>query len=419
MTDPHDDAPVDVLVVGAGPAGTAVAHRVAAAGHRVTIVERRALPRAKSCGDLVSPRAVAALHAAGVAGVLDHGHRVDSVRLTGPSGSAEVGWPDHPRFPSYAVVARRDRLDDLLAEHVRAHGARLLEGTEALTPVVERGFVRGAVVADASGARRVERARFIVVADGANSRFGRSLGTFREPTWPYAAAIRGYWASPRHADRAVEVVLGLTDRDGTHVPGFGWVFPLGDGTVNVGVGVNSTAKDFQQLNTSHLLESFARSIADRWDLDPGEPVGTAAGGRIPLGTSVGPAAGPTYLVVGDAAGCANPLTGAGIEYALESGRMAGEVLDEALREHDSTVLQRYPKLLADAYGAYFKVGRLVDRFGGRPGVVRRANRLITRHPAIAGGALRLGANELRQHRAGGAELAYAMASMLSRVAPDA
>jgi flavin-dependent dehydrogenase len=316
-------------------------------------------------------------------------------------------------------VARRDRLDAILVDRAVAAGARVLDGTEALTPVVERGFVRGAVVADATGSRRVERARFIVVADGANSRFGRSLGTFREPTWPYATAMRGYWASPRHAERTIEVCVGLTDRHGSAVPGYGWVFPLADGTVNVGIGVVSTARDFQQLNASHLLEAFARTVAERWEIDPDEQQGPPAGGRLPLGTSVGPAAGPTYLVAGDAAGCANPLTGAGIEYAIESGRMAGDVLDEALREHNATVLQRYPKLLDDAYGTYFKIGRLVDRFAGRPAAVRRAGRTLGRRRRLAGGALRIGANELRSGRAGGAELAYAVASAITRIAPDA
>jgi geranylgeranyl reductase family protein len=410
----------DVLVVGAGPAGAAAAQRAAAGGHRVTIVERRALPRGKTCGDLLTPRAVDALRAMGVGDDdLDRFHRVDAVRVHGASGSVEIGWPDHPRYPSHALVARRDLLDAILVDRAVAAGARLLDGTEALTPVVERGFVRGAVVADATGSRRVEQARFIVVADGANSRFGRSLGTFREPSWPYATAMRSYWASPRHAERAIEVTVGLADRDGTTVPGYGWVFPLGDGTVNVGIGVVSTARDFQQLNASHVHDSFVRAIADRWEIDPGEPHGTPAGGRLPLGTSVGPAAGPTYLVVGDAAGCANPLTGAGIEYAVESGRMAGDVLDEALREHNSTLLQRYPKLLDEAYGTYFKIGRLVDRLGSRPGTVRRAGRTLARRRRVAGAALRLGANELRPGRAGGAELTYAVASAITRIAPDA
>jgi geranylgeranyl reductase family protein len=417
---PLDAGPVDVLVIGGGPAGASVGCRLAAAGHRVMVVERRAMPRVKTCGDLLSPRAVRALDELGIGDAdLQGFHRVDRVRLTGPSGNAEVAWPAHSRYPDHGYVARRDRLDAVVAERATAAGALVLGGHEALSPIVERGFVRGAVVADPSGRRSPVRARFLVIADGANSRFGRSLGTFRERSWPYATAIRNYWSSPLHDTDVIEVVMGLTDRDGDPVSGYGWVFPLGDGTVNVGVGVISTATEFRQLNTSHLLDLFVRRVADRWQFDPSEPHGTAASGRVPLGNSVRPVAGPTYVVVGDAAGSANPLTGAGIEYALEGGRMAADVLDEALRERNATALQRYPKLLDEEYGTYFQVGRLLDRLAARPAVVRRAARVAARHPKIAGGILRFGVNELRGGPARGAELAYALASAVTKVAPRA
>ena len=190
------------------------------------------------------------------------------------------------------------------------------------------------------------RARYLVVADGANSRFGRALGTSRERTWPYATAIRNYFASPLHDTPAIELTVDLTDRNGMSITGYGWVFPLGDGTVNVGAGVVSTAKEFRAINTTHLLEQFATDIAERWRIEPDAPLGAPASGRVPMGGSVGPTAGPTWLVIGDAAGSANPFVGAGIEYAYETGRIAGDVLDEALRENNATVLQRYPAVLA-------------------------------------------------------------------------
>ena len=118
------------------------------------------------------------------------------------------------------------------------------------------------------------------------------------------------------------------------ITGYGWVFPLGDGTLNIGIGVVSTAKEFRALNTTHLLEHFADDIAERWRIDPRVPAGAPASGRAPMGGSVGPTVGPTWLVIGDAAGSANPFVGAGIEYAYETGRIAGSVLDEALREQN-------------------------------------------------------------------------------------
>ena len=143
-------------------------------------------------------------------------------------------------------------------------------------------------------------AKYVVVADGANSRFGRSLGTFRAREWPYGTAIRSYWETPRSDEAWLESSLDLCDRNGHPVPGFGWVFPLGNGTANIGVGLLSTYRDFKGVNTTHLLESFAQHVAERWEIDPDRPTRTAVSGRVPIGGSVSPNAGPTYLVVGDA-----------------------------------------------------------------------------------------------------------------------
>jgi menaquinone-9 beta-reductase len=379
----------DVLIIGGGPAGASAALVLAQAGHRVTIVEKRTFPRTKTCGDALSPLAVAELHSLGFDDtVLGRFHRVDLVRLVAHGRTLERPWPSHHTLPSFGYVARRDRLDDLVVRRAVDCGATLLDGREAVAPIVERGFVRGATVI-ARGAPPMEhRARFTLVADGANSRFGRSLGTFRQRAWPYATAIRSYWSTPLHDQPVVESVLDLVGRDGTPITGYGWVFPLGDGTVNVGVGVVSTSQEFRSLNTTHLLARFAADIADRWQLSPDSPLVAPASGRIPMGGSVGPTAGPAHLVIGDAAGAANPLTGAGIEYALATGKMAGGVLDEALRERDATVLQRYPRLLSDTYGTYFKVGRLLDRLGGRATAMDRFARTVVRWPSVADTAIR-------------------------------
>lgn len=410
----------DVLIVGGGPAGAAAAIVLAEAGHHVVVVEKRRLPRPKTCGDALSPLAVAELVELG----LDDGdfasfHRVERLRLVAHGRAVERSWPDHPRLPHHGYVARRDRLDHLVVQRAVSCGARLLDGHEAVAPIVERGFVRGAVVTGPDGRTTEVRARYVLVADGANSRFGRSLGTFRQRNWPYATAIRSYWSSPLHDAPLLEAVLDLSGRDGTPLTGYGWVFPVGDGTVNVGVGVVSTSEEFRSVNTTHLLTRFASDIADRWEIEPDEVLGPPSSGRIPTGGSVGPTAGPAHLVIGDAAGAANPLTGAGIEYALATGRMAAQVLDVALRERNATALQRYPKMLADAYGTYFKVGRLLDRLGGRPTVMNRFSRTVARWPWAADAAIRIGVNELRPQHPGGAEAAFRLARAISRVAPDA
>jgi len=420
----------DVLVVGGGPSGSATALRLASLGHRVTLVEKRATPRHKACGDILTPRAVAELARLGI-DPLDpgrgdgrtggwaggNGHRIEGVRLIATGREIAEPWPEHPDLPGHAVALRRDVLDESLRERARGAGVTVLMGHEATAPLAERGFVRGATMSTVDGEREI-RARFVVVADGANSRFGRALGTTRAHDWPYGIATRSYWTSPRSSDHWLETWLAIPDANGTPIAGYGWVAPLGDGTVNIGVGVLSSYRDIRGVHVLKLLDTFARQVADRWEIEPGEILKPPTRFRVPLGGSVGPTMGPTFLVVGDAAGVANPFNGDGVDAALMTGRLAADVLDEALTSGNSTSLQRFPTLLADSVGQYHKVGRLAARFVGRPGVLRPVLRVAMRSDRVMGSALRIATRQLRSDEAGSAERAYALASTLSKLAPN-
>ncbi len=413
------NGPADVLVVGGGPAGAALAIHLAEHGHDVVVLERRVPPRMKTCGDALSPRALAELSRLELGPeARELGHRIDRIRLHGYGGSTELAWPSHPALPDHALVARRDRLDQLVLDRAATVGAQVLVGHEAVAPVIERGFVRGAEVLGPDGAEQTVRARYTVVADGANSRFGRALGTSRERDWPYATAIRTYYSSPYHDEPVIEAVVDLVDRDGVPLAGYGWVFPEGDGTVNVGVGVVSTMREFTSVNTSHLLATFAETLADRWGIDPAAPIMPAVSGRIPLGASIRPVAGPTTLVIGDAGGNALPITGSGIDGAYRTARLAAEVLHEALTTQSSTALQRYPAMVRDELGTTFEVGRFVDRAGRHPGLVRRVGRLAVRHPRAAEAMVRMATDAIRPDRRGPAGVLHSLALTASRVAPD-
>jgi geranylgeranyl reductase family protein len=413
-------AAVDVLVVGGGPAGAATGYWLASAGHEVAIVERKTFPREKTCGDGLTPRAVRQLADMGLSDALRRFHRFDGLRATAHGRILELRWPSHPVYPSHGYVVRRRDLDDLVAQHAVAAGATVWEGTEALAPIVERGFVRGAVVTRRDATRDEEiRARYVVVADGANSRFGRSLGTFREREWPYGTAIRGYWESPRHADPWIESALDVKDRNGNPLPGYGWIFPVGDGTVNIGVGLLSTFRDFKGVNTTHLLREYVATAPDYWRLDVDSVCGKPTSGRLPMGGSVGPKAGPSWLVVGDAAGTVNPFNGEGIDYAYETGRLAAELLSEALESRNPSVLQTYERRLDAEYGRYFKVARLFARLIGRPALMRELTRVGMQSRTLMEWVLRIMANLLRPDEIGPAEAAYKAAAALVRFAPDA
>jgi geranylgeranyl reductase family protein len=406
-------------VIGGGPAGASAAYWLARLGHEVTVVERKAFPREKTCGDGLTPRAVHQLNEMGLADQLARFHRYNGLRATGMGRQLELEWPTHPIYPQYGYVVRRRELDTMVARNAVAAGATVLEGHEALQPIVDRGFVRGAVVQPSIGEPLEIRARYVIVADGANSRFGRSLGTFRTREWPYGTAIRTYWETPRHAEPWIESALDVKDRNGNPMPGYGWIFPVGDGTVNIGVGLLSTFREFKSVNTTHLLDAYAHQVADRWEIDADRPECKATSGRIPMGGSVGPKAGPSYLVIGDAAGSVNPFNGEGIDYAYETARMAAQVLHEALDAGDPTALQRYPSMLETEYGEYFKVARLFARVIGRPALMRELTRAGMHSRTLMEWVLRIMANLLRPDELGPAEMAYKAAANLVKLAPNA
>jgi len=409
----------DVLVVGGGPAGAATAHWLARAGRHVVVVEKKTFPREKTCGDGLTPRAVKQLDDMGLTGKLEHTHRYDGLRAVAHGVTLELQWPDHPIYPSHGYVVRRRELDQMVADRAVELGATLHTGTEALRPLQRHGLVVGAVVRDKeSGAEREVQARYVVVADGANSRFGRALGTARDRTYPMGIAIRTYYESPRHDDPWIESALDVRDRQGRSLPGYGWIFPVGDGTINVGIGLLSTFKGYREVNTSHLMEEFAATAPDYWGIDPTAPTCAPTGGRIPMAQSVNPKIGPTWVAVGDAAGSVNPFNGEGIDYAYETGRTVAGLLDEALGTGDGMALQRYPSIIAEEYGLYFRVARLFSVVIGNPAVMRELTRVGMQSRSLMEWVLRIMANLLRDDEVGPAEAAYRAAAALVRMVPE-
>ena len=409
----------DLLVVGGGPAGSAAAYWAAGAGLDVVVVEKKVFPREKTCGDGLTPRAVHQLEAMGLGEQLAHHHRYEGLRAVAHHRSLELHWPEHPVFPSYGYVVRRRELDTLVAANAEAAGAQVRNGVEAVSPLIEDGLVTGALVKEvASGETQELRARYVVIADGANSRFGRALGTRRDKAMPQGLAIRTYYESPLHAEPWIESALDVRDRSGASLPGYGWIFPVGDGTINVGVGLLSTFRDWRSINTSHLMAEFAATLPAYWEIDPEHPTQAPTGGRLPMGGSIHPKVGPTWVVVGDAAGSINPFNGEGIDYAYETGRLAAALVAESIATDSGLPLQRYPQILEARYGLYFKVARLFAQVIGRPALMRELTRVGMRSRTLMDWVLRIMANLLRDDELGPAEAVYKAAASLARVVPE-
>ena len=379
-------------------------------------MERKQFPRDKTCGDGLTPRAVKSLFDMGLGDGLSRYHRYGGLRAVAHNRTMELAWPQHPDFPDHGYVVRRRELDQMVADHAMAAGAEMLLGTEATRPVLVDGLLDGAEVVNKSSGRTSQiRARYVAVADGANSRFGRALGTARDRDYPQGMAIRTYFESPLHDTPWIESALDMRDRNGNSLPGYGWIFPLGDGSVNVGVGLLSTFRDYTSVNTSHLMREFAATLPAYWEIDPDRPLMEPVGGRLPMAGSVNPKVGPNYLVVGDAAGSVNPFNGEGIDYAYETGKMAADLVAEAIATGDGGVIWRYPKLLEDSYGAYFRVARIFARLIGKPALLRELTRVGMQSRPAMEWALKIMANLMDPDDPGPAEYVYKAAAKASTV----
>ncbi|MDX1467837.1 MAG: geranylgeranyl reductase family protein [Acidimicrobiia bacterium] len=402
-----------VLIVGGGPAGSAAAYWLARAGHDVTLVEKKEYPREKTCGDGLTPRAILQLQEMGFDFEVAEFHRITGLRsYAGDDLMIEMPWPEHSKFPNWGGVIRRSDLDAQVARLAEKEGATIREKTSAI-PVIEGGELK-AVELESAGESEVVKPLYTVVADGSMNRFGRALGTERRRDYPLGMAARGYWTSPRSDDRFLESQLDMRDSSGATMPGYGWVFPLGDGTVNVGVGLLSTFKRWKQVNTSTMLDDYVARAPDYWQLSG--PTGKPMGGKLAMSFSKTPLMGSNWLTIGDAAGAINPWNGEGISYAYETGRIAAEHIGDALATSDPTVLGRYQQRLDEEYGLYYKMARIFVRLIGNPTVMRTLAHTGLRNRTLMEWTLKVMANLLDEDDKEMGERVYsALAAIVRRL----
>ncbi len=430
-----------MLVIGGGPSGSSCAYWLAEAGWDVALVEKKVFPREKTCGDGLTPRAVRQLADMGLEGALSGAHRYGGLRALAYGKVLELQLARHPSFPSYGYVITRHDLDAIVNERAAKAGATVWQGTEALEPILQedgRGRVTvtsppaagtaasrlpscvGAVVKDkASGATREVQARYVVVADGANSRFGRALGTSSNRHAADGDGATRLLHLPRCTTiRSSSPTSTSGTATGEVVPGYGWIFPLGDGRVNVGVGLLSTDNRWKGVNTSTLMDHFVNWAPKAWGLSPETCLGPPTGGKLPMGLTVGPRIGATTLVVGDAGGSINPFNGEGISYGYETGRLAAASLGEALSGDGSAALERYETRLEDAYGLYFRVARAFVRMISQPELMKLCVGTGMYSESLMTWILRIMANLVRPDEVGPAEAAYRAMATLARLVPE-
>ncbi|HEX9298889.1 MAG TPA: geranylgeranyl reductase family protein [Actinomycetota bacterium] len=384
----------DVLVVGAGPGGSATAYHLARHGIDVTMVERAALPREKVCGDGLTPRGVAAISDMGIDTEDPGFEKVIGLRVYTRNTTIQLPWPELTSFPGFGLVMPRDRFDHLLAQRAVKAGARLLERTEAVAPVIVDGWVQGAEIRP-SDDRQADiakiRARFVVAADGAAGRFAQPAGVRRDDSRPLGIAARRYFRTSYRPGPWFESWLDLWDGD-MLLPGYGWLFPVAGGRINLGAGLLNTFRHFEEVSAQQLFSAFARMLPAEWQLTEEAAEGRLLSGPLPMSFNRSPQAVPGMLVVGDAAGAVNPFNGEGIAYAMETAKLAAELLSEALVKDRPGLAMSYPQLLRDTYGRYFFIGRQFAKIIGNPAIMGRATKYLLPDRRVMAFALRVMGN---------------------------
>jgi geranylgeranyl reductase family protein len=392
----------DVIVVGAGPAGSAAAYHLATAGLDVLLLEKTSFPREKVCGDGLTPRAVKALTAMGIPVEPGNGWLINKgLRIIGGGGRIELAWPDLSSFPGYGTVRTRTDFDQLLARHAQKAGVRLLENIAVTGPTIDErtGEVTGVTAREAAapaegagraskrpeGAQRNFGARLVLAADGNSSRLSIAMGLRTRPDRPLGVAVRTYYKTPRHDDDYLEAWLDLWDGRQL-LPGYGWIFGMGDGTSNVGLGLLNTSDAFGNIDYRALLKRWLASMPPEWGFAEENRTQPVRGAALPMGFNRTPHYTRGLVLVGDAGGMVNPFNGEGIAYAMESGELAARSVVQALARPTAAgterVLQSYPAALKQAYGGYYTLGRTFVRAIGHPSFMKFATRHGIKRPAV-------------------------------------
>lgn len=336
--------------MGAGPAGSSAAIHAAHRGMETLIVDMAEFPRDKTCGDGLTPRAIHQLDKLGLAQKVTDNYTSNGLKLHGFGGSVTAAWPDSV-FGKVGSAMARTEFDAYLLDH-----ARSLEAVTFLGGVgaegVELSAVDGITSVTLSDGRTV-KPKFVIVADGVRSTFGKLLGRTWHKNEVYGIAARSYCETPKSKEPWIHSHLELKDEDGTIQPGYGWIFPLGNGLANVGCGALSTDKRPAKINTKKLLHFYASQQSAEWGFGEPQQVTSAL---LPMGGAVSHVAGRNWALIGDAAACVNPLNGEGIDYALETAALAVGLLDAG---KDLTLL--WPFTLRENYGEAFMLARTAAR----------------------------------------------------------
>jgi geranylgeranyl reductase family protein len=337
----------DVVVVGAGPAGSAAAYFLAAGGINVTVVDKSKFPRDKTCGDGVGPRAVAMLEKMGLLEWVSSGsyYRCDKVRLFASSGDYfEATIPsEDAEFTNFYITPRHE-LDLKLIETAVSAGATFLSESKATSIIRSDGFPTAVRIKSSDREKEIQ-CKVVVCADGTYGTFAKF--TEIERSRPQSFAIRAYYSNIKGLDDCINIVI-----DKQIPEGYAWVFPTSTSTANIGLGINDYVLKKNNLSVREMLKRFIKE-GDIGPVDIREAVleSEIKGAYLRMGNGKHPVVADGIILIGDAASLVSPLSGEGIAYALESGELAAQTILGALDKRDVSAasLKHYQRYLNEHY----------------------------------------------------------------------
>lgn len=354
----------DVAISGGGPAGSAAAWQAVRTGARVILLDKAEFPRDKPCGDGLTPRAVSFMQKMGLADEVAKFHRLNRATIYSPT-EWELSFPRRPGMPDHGHGIRRTQLDTMLLKHAEAAGAEVRQGAEVTgASVDDDGRVNGLTLRGGE----VIHADAVIAADGTYSPVRRSLKLTSKYNGYSAIAIRAEMSANRPDSDSLDIHLKIS-HEGQQLPGYGWVFPLGDGRVNIGVGYVNSFKRWHDINAARLLGDFMDGLPRDWDLPSVAELQSSKAlqaWRLPMGFTAWPPWRPGVLFAGDAMGAARPVSGAGISKALQSGLAAGESAVAALTNGGPDDFTNYQQQVDGIWGREYRRGRLFHRLVGIP-----------------------------------------------------
>ncbi|HHT40589.1 MAG TPA: geranylgeranyl reductase family protein [Actinomyces sp.] len=385
------DRTADVVVVGAGPAGSATAYYLARAGLDVALLEKSTFPRDKICGDGLTPAAVAEVHLMGVD--TSDWMRNKGLNVIGGGHSIYLPWPETKSAPNYGMTRARMDLDEELARRAESAGVRLFEGHNVIRAIQSRtGRVEGVVakVGKGKNAQEVEfKSRVVVEAGGVAARLATSLGIEKLENRPLGVAARAYYKSPKGdaewMDSHLELWSGKRGESDL-LPGYGWLFPMGNGVVNIGLGSVSSTSKATKLPYREIFKTWVANLPEEWELTEENQMGPLRSAALPMSFNRKPHYKDGLVIVGDAGGMVSAFDGEGIAPAMRAARYASDAIVSALSRTTTAgfdrAMETYTEALRADWGGYYQLGRIFVKLIENPKIMHACTKYGLPRPRL-------------------------------------